>query len=64
MIESLSQIEKKSELAEAFRYSLNRWDALPLYRGWSIGDRQGDDFILHLIGGFEWGRYFDRTLSV
>lgn len=31
MIESLSQIEKKSELAEAFRYSLNRWDALCRY---------------------------------
>jgi transposase len=31
MIESVSQIEKKSELAEAFRYSLNRWDALCRY---------------------------------
>jgi transposase len=31
MIESLSQIEKKSELAEAFRYALNRWDALCRY---------------------------------
>lgn len=31
MIESLSQIEKKSELAEAFRYSLNRWEALCRY---------------------------------
>jgi len=31
MIKSLSQIEKKSELAEAFRYSLNRWDALCRY---------------------------------
>lgn len=31
MIESLAQIEKKSALAEAFRYSLNRWDALCRY---------------------------------
>jgi hypothetical protein len=31
MIESVSQIEKKSELAEAFRYSLNRWEALCRY---------------------------------
>jgi hypothetical protein len=31
MIDSVSQIEKKSELAEAFRYSLNRWDALCRY---------------------------------
>ena len=31
MMESLSQIEKKSELAEAFRYSLNRWEALCRY---------------------------------
>jgi transposase len=31
MIESVSQIEKKSELAEAFHYSLHRWDALCRY---------------------------------
>jgi hypothetical protein len=31
VIASLSQIEKKSELAEAFRYSLNRWEALCRY---------------------------------
>ncbi len=31
MMESLSQIEQKSALAEAFRYSLNRWDALCRY---------------------------------
>ena len=31
MTESLSQIDKKSALAEAFRYSLNRWDALCRY---------------------------------
>jgi transposase len=31
MIESLAQIEKKSTLAEAFHYSLNRWDALCRY---------------------------------
>jgi transposase len=31
MIESLSQVERKSEIAEAFRYSLNRWDALCRY---------------------------------
>jgi transposase len=31
MIESLSQIDNKSDLAEAFRYSLNRWNALCRY---------------------------------
>ena len=31
MIASLSQIENKSALAEAFRYSLNRWEALCRY---------------------------------
>jgi hypothetical protein len=31
MTENLSQIDKKSALAEAFRYSLNRWDALCRY---------------------------------
>src|SRR6266481_8435133 len=31
MIESVSQIEKKSEPTEAFHYSLNRWDALCRY---------------------------------
>jgi hypothetical protein len=29
--ESLSQIDSKSDLAEAFRYSLNRWEALCRY---------------------------------
>ena len=31
MIESLARVEKKSPLAHAFRYSLNRWDALCRY---------------------------------
>jgi transposase len=31
MIESLSQIDNKSDLAEAFNYSLNRWEALCRY---------------------------------
>src|SRR5260370_5477973 len=31
MIESVSQIEKKSDLAESFHYSLNRCDALCRY---------------------------------
>jgi hypothetical protein len=31
MTEILSQIDKQSALAEAFRYSLNRWDALCRY---------------------------------
>jgi transposase len=31
MIEKLSQVDRKSELAEAFNYSLNRWDSLCRY---------------------------------
>jgi transposase len=31
MIQSVSQIEKKSDLADAFNYSLNRWDELCRY---------------------------------
>jgi hypothetical protein len=31
MIESVSQIDRKSDLAAAFHYSLNRWEALCRY---------------------------------
>ena len=31
MIEKLSQVDRKSELAEAFNYSLNRWESLCRY---------------------------------
>jgi transposase len=31
MIDSLSQIDNKSDLAEAFRYSINRWETLSRY---------------------------------
>ena len=35
MIESVSQIDRKSDLAAAFHYSLNRWEALCRYTAYS-----------------------------